>query len=70
MKIEKVSVPVKCDMGLCRNRAEYAISFEGVPLSNRIYLCRDCLKALSAATRNAVKGSRKGNKRGNVDEER
>ena len=56
MELIKLSVNARCDMGLCRNVAEYSISPSGtkahVPWRREAggtYICHDCLVELYEA---------------------
>ena len=54
MELIKLNVDSRCDMNLCRNRAEYRVATGKGGLSAvfggaGIYLCRDCLVKLYEA---------------------
>lgn len=46
MKLNKISVKVRCDIGLCKNQAAYEITGDGVLAKRKIYLCEDCAKTI------------------------
>ncbi len=46
MEIKKLNSDVKCDMGMCRNKATYSIGNSLSLLKHRINLCEDCTKEL------------------------
>ncbi len=54
MQLIKLNVASRCDMNLCRNKADYRIATGKNTLSalfgtSGLYLCRDCLAALYEA---------------------
>jgi len=56
MELVKLNVRARCDMGLCKNIAEYSISSGSVKAhlpwrreASGTYICSDCLKELYAA---------------------
>lgn len=46
MKLNKINVKVRCDVGLCKNQATYELTSEGVLAKRKIYLCEDCAKTI------------------------
>jgi len=56
MELIKLNVKARCDMGLCKNIAEYSISSSGAKAhlpwrreAGGTYICRECLNELYAA---------------------
>lgn len=47
MKLKKINVKVRCDVGLCKNQATYEITDDGVLAFRKIYICETCAKKLS-----------------------
>lgn len=46
MKIIIQTNKLKCDMGICKNPADYSVVPEGADQSQYINLCKDCMKKL------------------------
>lgn len=46
MKLEKVTTKCKCDIGLCKKDAQYAISGEGVISRRKVYMCSECAEQI------------------------
>ncbi|MBQ4049588.1 MAG: hypothetical protein IJD07_02935 [Clostridia bacterium] len=50
MKLEKNTRKIKCEMGACKNNADYTIGLKRVGLKNSIHVCEACLKELYELT--------------------
>lgn len=48
MYIKEITLPVKCDIGGCANKAVAAFGKQGMPPGSAVYLCQSCLDKLSA----------------------
>ncbi|MGI6701019.1 MAG: hypothetical protein ACOX3U_00905 [Christensenellales bacterium] len=48
MEISKINLIVRCDMGLCGNKAVYSINRRNKILRRNINLCADCARKLYA----------------------
>ena len=46
MEIIPNKYKLRCELGLCTNRAEHTIKFSRAGIRSRIHLCGDCLRAL------------------------
>lgn len=46
MKLTKIDRRVKCDLGGCKNIAEYEIIHPHGSGRNRLYVCRDCMLSM------------------------
>lgn len=46
MKLVKCRYRVKCEMGTCKQDAEYQLEFEQLGTKDALYFCSDCLKKL------------------------
>ena len=46
MEIIPNKYKLRCELGLCANRAEHTIKFSRAGIRSRIHLCGDCLRAL------------------------
>ncbi len=46
MKLIKNNQKVRCEMGVCRNLADYSITLDRVGIKSRIHICKDCLNEL------------------------
>lgn len=49
MEIIPNKYKLRCELGLCANRAEHTIKFSRAGIRSRIHLCGDCLRALCDA---------------------
>lgn len=43
MKLIKNNQKVRCEMGVCRNKADYSIALDRVGIRSRIHICKQCL---------------------------
>lgn len=48
MKIIKQDANVKCDIGNCKNKADYSIVAEGVGTRQYLNICKECMESLNA----------------------
>ncbi len=48
MELKRLTVRIRCDNGVCRNNAEYAVKRSGTPVARELHLCSECLAALAA----------------------
>lgn len=46
MTLQKQKSRVRCDMGLCKNRADYVIKLNRMGIKSTINVCSDCLNEL------------------------
>lgn len=46
MTLQKQKARVRCDMGLCKNRADYVIKLNRMGIKSTINVCSDCLNEL------------------------
>ncbi len=46
MKLIKNNQKVRCEMGICRNNADYSIALDRVGIRSRIHICKQCLSEL------------------------
>lgn len=46
MKLIKGTRKIRCEMGACRNLADYTISMNRVGIRSSIHVCNECLKEL------------------------
>ena len=46
MKLEKNERKIRCEMGACKNKADFRIRLNRVGIRNAIHICEDCLKEL------------------------
>lgn len=49
MKIIIQTNRIRCDVGNCRNIADYSLTPEGVPTWRYINICKDCMQQLYGA---------------------
>ena len=47
MEIVKIKYVSRCEMGVCPNKANYAIRAKRLGIRNEIHICLDCLKELT-----------------------
>ena len=47
VELKRLTVPVRCDNGLCRNLADYEVVREDTPLNRRLHLCKHCVSAIA-----------------------
>ena len=46
MQLIKAKHNIRCEMGVCRNKAEYSIKMDRVGIKSQIHICGNCLKEL------------------------
>ncbi len=46
MTLQKQKGKVRCDMGSCKNRADYVIKLDRMGIKSTINVCSDCLNEL------------------------
>ncbi len=46
MTLIKNNQKVRCEMGVCRNFADYSITMDRVGIRSRIHICKHCLGEL------------------------
>ncbi len=68
MQLEKAKVKIRCDMGLCKNMADFTIKQSGTPRSHQMYICTDCAVALGKAIKTALNSSKTKTKKSNLEE--
>ncbi len=49
MEITECKNRVKCELGVCKNRATHAVKFDRVGIGSRLYVCDKCMSELYAA---------------------
>lgn len=49
MEVIENNSKIKCELGVCKNRASKAIKFDRVGIRSRIYVCDKCLGELYSA---------------------
>ena len=42
MKAVKTNTHIRCDCGVCRNSADYAIEFDFASADKNLYMCAEC----------------------------
>ncbi len=40
---------IRCELGVCKNRADHAVKFEHAGIRSRLYMCDKCMRELYAA---------------------
>lgn len=56
MKIIIQTNKLKCDMGICKNSANYSVVPDGADQSQYVNLCKDCMKKLYVLSSEIYKG--------------
>ena len=46
MQLEKTRVKIRCEMGACKNPADYTVQLNRVGIRSRIHICGACLAEL------------------------
>ncbi|MFI3229049.1 MAG: hypothetical protein R3Y23_02650 [Bacillota bacterium] len=54
MRLEKIKVKIRCDIGLCKNMADYTIIKDGTPRSHQLYICNECAVALAKSIKDEL----------------
>lgn len=76
MKLTKIERRQKCDIGGCKNVADYEICHEHGSMRNKLYICRECMlemyKAIGAeivpeSPKAVFSGAKRRTKGGKVD---
>lgn len=49
MKIIVQTNKIKCDMGICKNKADYSVVPDGAEQNQYINICSDCMQKLHSA---------------------
>lgn len=55
MKLIKTDSKLRCELGVCKNRAEYALVLDRTGIRSRIYLCSQCIEKLYEVAKTALK---------------
>ncbi|MCL2061239.1 MAG: hypothetical protein FWH03_01250 [Firmicutes bacterium] len=48
MQLTKTQVKVRCELGICRNAAEFTVAPSHVGIRSRLHVCRGCLSEICA----------------------
>lgn len=54
MEIKKSVYKKVCDMGACRNIADYSIEFDNLSKASSIDICKECLVSLFKETKRVI----------------
>lgn len=46
MQLIKAKHNIRCEMGVCRNKADYSIKMDRVGIKSQIHICDKCLSEL------------------------
>lgn len=46
MELERLKTSVRCDIGICKNKAVYTFGGRGILPMRRINMCQECAKEL------------------------
>ncbi len=49
MEIIDTTTNVRCELGVCRNRAEHAVKFDRAGVRSRVFMCDKCMRELYKA---------------------
>lgn len=55
MQIVNLNLKSHCELGVCKNRAEYAIRAKRLGIRNEIHICKDCLSTLNKLSSKILK---------------
>lgn len=58
MEIVKIKYVSRCEMGVCPNKANYAIRAKRLGIRNEIHICLDCLKELTKQGAKLIKSEK------------
>ena len=59
MEIVELKLKSRCELGVCKNRAEFAIRAKRLGVRNEIHICKDCLSALNKQSSKILKTPKK-----------
>ena len=68
MELIKTPYKIKCEMGVCKNKADYSIHLSRCGIKSRIHICKDCAKELNGLLSKELK-SKKRKKSGGEESE-
>jgi len=54
MQLEKTAVRIRCEMGACKERADYTIRLARVGIRSRIHICGTCLVQMGECIKEAT----------------
>lgn len=57
MEIIKMKYVSRCEMGVCQNKANYAIQMKRLGIRNEIHICKECLSELYAKAKKILPSS-------------
>ncbi|MDR2201276.1 MAG: hypothetical protein LBP26_00700 [Clostridiales bacterium] len=49
MELIETKVNIRCEMGVCKNRARYTVKLNRAGIGSRIHICESCLNDLYVA---------------------
>lgn len=56
MEIKPIKFKARCDMGVCKKKADFAIRLKRLGAANEIHICQNCLEILSKAAQMILEG--------------
>lgn len=63
MQLEENKYRIRCEMGVCKNLADYTIKMERTGIKSNIHICGECVKKLHEIT---AKDKKAADKKGQV----
>ena len=68
MELLKNNYKIKCELGICKNNADYSIHLSRCGIKSRIHICKDCMKELHSLFGNELKAQRSKKQDGKIAE--
>lgn len=68
MELLKNNYRIKCEMGICKNNADYSIHLSRCGIKSRIHICKDCMKELYGLFGKELKSAKSKKRDGEADE--
>ena len=59
MELIKTPYKIKCEMGVCKNKADYSIHLSRCGIKSRIHICKECAKELNELFTKELKGKKR-----------
>ncbi|HEY8443794.1 MAG TPA: hypothetical protein VIL24_03240 [Clostridia bacterium] len=60
MEIVNLKLKSRCEIGVCKNFADFAVRAKRLGIRNEIHICKDCLTELNKLSSKILKSPKKG----------
>ena len=66
MEILKTPYKIRCELGVCKNRADYTVALGRCGVQSRLHVCKACASELKQLLGDALDGEKKKNEKGSA----